>query len=108
MLIDFSENSPKQKTCCTISIGNSYVNLTYKRHLGISHRGTPIWTPKKTAEKGKGNGLETKKKSGAPCMIRTCGPRFRKPLQTNSAPWLQAALSAKVPDFEPFFHIPHI
>src|SRR6202142_4628329 len=80
MLIDFSENSPKQKTCCTISIGNSYVNLTYKRHLGISHRGTPIWTPKKTAEKGKGNGLETKKKSGAPCMIRTCGPRFRKPV----------------------------
>ena len=37
-------------------------------------------TLKTCDEKGKTNLLKTKEKSGAPCMIRTCGPRFRKPV----------------------------
>lgn len=37
-------------------------------------------TQKTSGKNGKGNALKTKEKSGAPCMIRTCGPRFRKPV----------------------------
>ena len=46
---------------------------------------TYVDTQKTSGKKGKGNALETKGKSGAPCMIRTCGPRFRNSINVNRA-----------------------